>query len=412
MPRELRKLPLSGVTIVSLEHAVAVPFATRQLADLGARVIKVERPDGGDFARGYDAVINGELSSVFVWVGRGKESITLDLKNPLGRGILDRILETADVFIQNLSPGAVERLGYGADVLRARHPRLILVSNSGYGSPGPYTGKRAYDALVQCESGLVATTGTKDRMIKPGFSAADIASGMYMYAAVLMALYQREHTGVGTAVEVSMMDAITDWFSHHIYFAQHTGKPAERVEMGHPALTPYGAFPTSDGQTVVIGVQNDREWARLCDVLLKEPGLSTDTRYATNIARNQNRDVVEGWVTEATSRLRSDELTDLLEAANIANAHISSLADAAEHPQHVARKSWVDVDSPAGPVKMFRQVIREVGKEYPTGPIPGLGEHTRALLQELGYGEREIAELQRDGAVAIPPSIREESRHA
>lgn len=401
MPMQSRFLPLDGVTVVALEHAVAVPFATRQLADLGARVIKVERPDGGDFARGYDDAINGELSSIFVWVGRGKESVALDLKNPLGRKVLDRALETADIFIQNLSPGAVDRLGYGADILRERYPRLIVVSSSGYGSPGPYTGKRAYDALVQCESGLVATTGTKSRMIKPGFSAADIASGMYMYAAVLMALYQRERTGVGTVIEISMMDAITDWFAHHIYFAQHTGTPAERVDMGHPALTPYGAFPTLDGQTVVIGVQNDREWARLCEVLLELPELPTDPRFATNIARNRNRQFVEDLVSEATSKLRSDELTDLLEGVSIATARINSLVDAANHPQHAARESWVDVDSPAGPVKMFRQVIREEGKEYPAGPVPALGEHTGALLEELGYRKPEVADLQRSGAVAI-----------
>lgn len=389
--------PLSGVTVLALEHAVAVPFATRQLADLGARVIKVERPDGGDFARHYDNAVHGDLSSVFVWVGRGKESITLDLKTPSGREVFDSLMAQADVFIQNLSPGAIERMGYSPDSLREKYPRLIVVSNSGYGSPGPYSGKRAYDALVQCESGIVATTGTLDHMVKPGFSAADIAAGMYMYAGVLMALFQRERTGQGTIVEVTMLDAITDFIANHIYFAQHNGAPAPRVEFGHPSLAPYGAFPTADGERVIIGVQNDREWARLCHSLLNDPSLIGDPRTATNIERNRNREFVEGVVSQASSRLASEPLIKLLDEAGIAVARINSLLQAAEHPQHLARERWIDVDSPSGPVPLLKPVITEPGKEFSSGPIPSLGQHTETILRELGYDSATIDEFEKSG---------------
>ncbi|MBK0870788.1 CoA transferase [Saccharopolyspora sp. HNM0986] len=387
--------PLHGVTVVALEHAVAVPIATRQLADLGARVIKVERRDGGDFARHYDDVVRGGLSSVFLWTGRGKESITTDLKQPEGREVLHALLAEADVFIQNLSPGAVDRMGFGDEDLRTLHPRLIVVSNSGYGEPGPYSGRRAYDALVQCESGVVAATGTGDEMVKPGFSAADVASGMHMYSAVLMALYQRERTGQGTIVEVAMLDAITDWIANHLYYTQHNGAPPERVNIGHPSLVPYGAFATADGDQVVIGVQNDREWARFARTVLQSPALVDDPSTATTIARAEHRARVDALVNDATSRLGTAKLLQLLDEAQIANARVNSLAEAADHPQFTARDRWVEVESPVGPVDTLRQVIQERGKQYPAGPVPELGAHTDALLGELGYSAAAIADLRR-----------------
>jgi itaconate CoA-transferase len=385
--------PLDGVTVIALEHAVAAPFASRQLADLGARVIKIERVVGGDFARNYDHALGGGLSSIFAWLGRGKESIALDLKDPAALKILDLLLAEADVFVQNLAPGAIERMGYDPTDLIKRHPRLIIASNSGYGRSGPYASKRAYDTLVQCESGAVAVTGTADHMVKAGFSAADIAGGLYLFSGVLMALYQREQTGRGTIIDIAMFDAMTDFIAHHIYFAQATGVPAPRVELGHPSLSPYGAFPTLDGKEVVIGVQNDREWGRMCNLLLMDPSLAHDARTVTNIKRNMNRQFVQSTVAAATSKLLSTELTELLDDADIAWGRINSVLDAGEHPQHVERKRWTTIGSPVGPIRALRGVITERGKEYVTGPVPALGEHSEAVLRELGLDDVEIGEL-------------------
>lgn len=392
--------PLAGVTVIALEHAVAAPFASRQLADLGARVIKVERVDGGDFARGYDRALGGELSSIFAWLGRGKESIALDLKKPEGREVLDRLLAEADVFVQNLAPGAIERMGYDPDHLRERFPRLIVASNSGYGRTGPYAGRRAYDTLVQSESGAVAVTGSGDHMVKPGFSAADVAGGLYLTSGILMALYQRERTGQGTVIDVAMLDAITDLLAHHIYFAQATGEAAPRIELGHPSLTPYGAFPTADGSRVVIAVQNDREWVRLCEALLRDPALATDPEAATNVARNRNREYVQDLVAAATARLGAAELTAVLDRAEIAWSRINSVEEAAAHPQHAARNRWVPVPTPVGAVPMFRQVITERGRDYPVGSVPALGEHTEQVLLGLGYGQERVELLRKTGVVA------------
>lgn len=388
--------PLHGITVVALEHAVAVPIATRQLADLGARVVKVERIDGGDFARGYDVAVAGEVSSVFLWTGRGKQSLAVDLKTAEGIQIVYELLDRADVFIQNLSPGAADRLGLGADALTARNPRLIVVSNSGYGTPGPYAGKRAYDALVQAESGAVAVTGTKDVMVKPGFSAADVASGMYMAQAVLMGLFQRERTGRGTVVDVAMIDAMTDFIANHIYYAQHHGSPAERISLGHPSLVPYGEYDTRD-TPVVVGIQNDREWGRLADHVLGRPDLIHDPRYATNVARARRRAEVDELVAEACRRSTAQELTELLDRIGIACARVNQLADVAAHPQLVDRERWVDTPTPVGPIPTLRQVITERGKQYPVGAVPSLGQHTRLILRELGRDDAQTDDLLRRG---------------
>lgn len=392
--------PLAGVTVVALEHAVAVPIASRQLADLGARVIKIERIDGGDFARGYDSAVAGEVSSVFVWTGRGKESVALDVKSAEGRQILLELLDEADVFMQNLSPGAVERLGLGADVLTARNPGLVMISNSGYGSPGPYAGKRAYDALVQAESGAVAVTGTTDMMVKPGFSAADVASGMYMTSAAMMGLFQRERTGRGTVVDVAMIDAMTDFIANHIYYAQHQGRPAARISLGHPSLVPYGEYQTKD-LPVVVGIQNDREWARLAEHVLERPELVVDPAYATNVARASRRDEVDQMVSVACAGFHAVELTELLDRVGIACARVNDLAAVAVHPQLVERERWAETPTPVGSVQTMRQVITERGKQYPVRAVPALGEHTRRVLAELGRDEGTISRLVEDGVVGV-----------
>ncbi|MGH3467270.1 MAG: CaiB/BaiF CoA transferase family protein [Thermocrispum sp.] len=384
--------PLHGVTVVAVEHAVAVPIATRQLADLGARVIKVERVDGGDFARGYDVAVAGEVSSVFLWTGRGKESLAVDVKSAAGIEIVLDLVERADVFIQNLSPGAAERLGLGAQELVARNPRLVAVSNSGYGSPGPYAGKRAYDALVQAEAGAVAVTGTKDLTVKPGFSAADVASGMYMAQAVMMGLFQRERTGRGTVVDVAMIDAMTDFIANHIYYAQHHGSPAERISLGHTSLVPYGEYATQD-TPVVVGIQNDREWQRLAEQVLGRPDLVTNPRYATNVARARRRAEVDDLVAQACLLYTATGLTQLLDDIGIACARVNQLENVAVHPQLVERDRWVDTPTPVGPVPTLRQVITERGKEYPVRGVPSLGEHTRRILRELGRDDAAVEEL-------------------
>jgi crotonobetainyl-CoA:carnitine CoA-transferase CaiB-like acyl-CoA transferase len=390
--------PLAGITVVALEHAVAVPMATRQLADLGARVIKIERVDGGDFARGYDNAVGGSVSSVFLWTSRGKESLAVDVKSPQGRQLVLDLVTQADVFIQNLSPGAVERLGLGPEDLTALNERLIYISNSGYGSPGPYAGKRAYDALVQAEAGVVAVTGTEDEMVKPGFSAADVASGMYMFSAALTGLYQREHTQRGGVFEVTMLDAMTDFIANHIYYAQNKGEPASRLSLGHPSLVPYGEYSTLDGR-VVVGVQNDREWRRFAEAILGGPELADDPRFATNVARAGRREEVDGLVARACASYTSEQLTNALDAAQIACAKVNLLPEVAAHPQLSARDRWVETPTPAGPAATLRPVITQRGVHATTGAVPALGEHTRSILRSLEYHEQTIEDLVSAGIV-------------
>jgi itaconate CoA-transferase len=375
--------PLDGVTVVSLEQAVAAPFATRQLADLGARVIKVERPGPGDFARGYDETVRG-LSSHFVWLNRSKESLALDLKHEHGREVLLRLLAHADVFVQNLAPGVAGRLGLGAEELRARHPRLVHCSISGYGEGGPYTLKKAYDLLVQCEAGLVSITGTEDTPSKVGISVADIAAGMYAYTGVLTALLQRERTGVGAALEVSMLEALAEWMGFPMNFSMYSGPQPRRTGASHAAIAPYGPFGCGDGGTVFLGIQNEREWRTFCQEVLRRPGLAEEDRFSTNSRRVEHLPALREEIEAAFAELDTEEAMARLEDAGIANARLRDVAGLIDHPQLAARDRWREVDSPVGPLRNLLPPARLDADESVLGPIPEVGQHTSAILRELG----------------------------
>ena len=389
--------PLDGMLVVALEQAVAAPLASRHLADLGARVIKLERVDGGDFARHYDHAVRG-LASHFVWLNRGKESVALDLKAADGRDVLTRLLQRADVFLHNLGPGAVDRLGFPAAALLERDPRLVVCAMSGYGSTGPYRDKRAYDLLVQSETALVAVTGTQEHPAKAGIPVADIASGMYAFANILAALLHRERTGEGTAFEVTMFDALVEWMGHPVLATDHTGEAPPRVGLSHPVIAPYDAYPTADGHEVVIGIQNDREWVRLATNVLGRAELATDPEFATNVARVRNREQVDGAVADAIAKLPVDEAVAALDAARIASARLNEVADLLVHPQLVARDRWRTTSTPVGDVRVLRSPMEPVG-EAANGPVPDLGAHTRAVLSELDYTDAEITELLTAGTV-------------
>ncbi len=391
-------LPLEGITIVSLEQAVAAPFATRQLADLGARVIKIERPGVGDFARGYDEIVRG-LSGYFVWLNRSKESLSLDLKHPQAGKILHQLLENADLFVQNLAPGAAERLGLGAEALTARYPRLIVCSISGYGASGPYRDKKAYDLLVQGESGLISVTGTPETPVKVGISAADIAAGMYAYTGMLTALYQRERTGKGAALEVSLFEALGEWMSYPAYFAAYSGAPPPRTGAEHATIAPYGPFRAGDGKLVTLGVQNEREWARFCEVVLEQPSLAADARFDRNSKRVANRAALHALIDEVFSQLTVAEVIDRLERAQIANARINTMQEFWEHPQLAARGRWREVDSPAGPIKALLPPVTMQDVQPRMDPIPAVGQHTEAILRALGYADERIDQLRAEGAI-------------
>ncbi|MGW0827792.1 CaiB/BaiF CoA transferase family protein [Streptomyces sp. NPDC002845] len=399
-PMQPLPLPLEGLTVVAVEQAVAAPFATRQLADLGARVIKVERLDGGDFARGYDTAARG-LASHFVWCNRGKESLALDLKDPRGLDVVRRLVADADVFVQNLAQGAAARLGLDAATLCAAHPRLIAVDISGYGASGPYADKRAYDMLVQCEAGLVSVTGTPGQPVKAGIPAADIAAAMYAFSGVLAALVRRGTTGRGGPVEVSMLDALAEWMGHPLHHVMHGGTPPVRTGLAHAVIAPYDAYPTADGGRVLLSVQNDREWRRLAEQVLGRPDLAVDPAYATNAARVEHRECTDELVAKALGALDADEAVARLEAAGIACARLRDVREVAEHPQLAARERWREVDSPVGPLRaLLPPVTLPGGTGARMGAVPALGEHTGALLHAVGMTDDEIAALRRDGVVA------------
>jgi itaconate CoA-transferase len=375
-------LPLEGITVVALEQAVAVPFATRQLADLGARVIKIERPGPGDFARGYDTTVLGQ-ASYFVWLNRGKESVALDIKSADGAEALAALLAGADVFLQNLGPGAAARLGLAADGLLARHPRLICGTVSGYGPDGPYAGKKAYDLLVQCETGVLSVTGTPDEPCKTGISVADIAAGMYAYTGVLAALYERERTGRGSSFEVSLFDALGEWMTQPYYYTVYGGTDPVRTGARHASISPYGPYAAGGGGQVFLGLQNDREWVVLCERVLGRPELVADPRFATNPDRvvhdAELRAVIEG----VFAALTPDEAAARLDQAGIANARLRTPAEFAAHPQLAARDRWREVDTPGGPVRTLLPPVTVPGREPAMGAVPAPGQHTGSILAEF-----------------------------
>ncbi|AJC53789.1 CaiB/BaiF CoA-transferase family protein [Streptomyces sp. 769] len=381
-------LPLDGITVVALEQAVAAPFATRQLADVGARVIKVERPGTGDFARGYDETVRG-MSSHFVWLNRNKESLALDVKSPQDAAVLHRLLTRADVFVQNLAPGAAERLGLDAATLLAAHPRLVVCGISGYGTGGPYAHAKAYDLLVQCEAGAMSLTGTEREPAKIGIPVADIAAGMYAYSGILTALYERERTGRGGAFEVSMLEALGEWMGYPAYFTRYGGTTPPRSGAEHAAIAPYGPYPAADGTRVFLGVQNEREWAAFCTEVLELPGLAADPRFDRNSARVAHREALRERIEACFAQLAAEEIERRLAGARIAHARLRDVAEFTAHPQLAARDRWRTVDSPVGPLDALLPPVTVAGREPRMDRIPALDEDRTRILAELDATERE-----------------------
>lgn len=392
--------PLEGITVVALEQVIAGPFATRQLAELGARVVKIERPGSGDASRGYDRTVKG-LSSHFVWTNRSKESLALDVKHPGSRDILERLVAGADVFLQNLAPGAAERLGLGAEALRTKHPRLIWCGISGYGPAGPYAEKKAYDLLVQCEAGLLSVTGSPDAPAKAGIPVADIAAGMYAFSAVLAALIRRGRTGEGATLDITMFEALGEWMGFPAYFTGYGGSAPPRSGASHATIVPYGPFRAGDGGTVFLSVQNEREFARFCAAVLRDPALASDPRFSSGPARQQNRAAMHAQIERVFSRLDSDEVLRRLEQAEVANARLNTMEEFWRHPQLQARSRWRTVGSAAGDLAMLKPPLNIDGMEPRMDPIPGVGEHTRSVLTELGYSADEISHFAAQGAVEM-----------
>ncbi|NEX60460.1 CaiB/BaiF CoA transferase family protein [Noviherbaspirillum galbum] len=390
--------PLDGITVVTLEHAIAAPFCTRQLADLGARVIKVERPGVGDFARAYDERVKG-MASHFVWTNRSKESLTLDVKHDEADNILHRLLEQADVLVQNLAPGAAARLGLSWDALKERYPRLIVCDISGYGADGPYRDKKAYDLLIQSESGFLSITGTPDDPAKAGCSIADIAAGMYAYTNILAALIQRGKTGKGCSIDVSMLESMVEWMSYPLYYAYDGATPPPRAGAAHATIYPYGPFPAGDGKTVMLGLQNEREWVAFCDKVLGQPALATDERFCSNSRRNAARAELRAIIVEVFSSLSGEQVIARLDEAQIANAHLNDMHDLWDHPQLKARERWVPVGTPAGPVPAPLPAGAVNAWSARMDPIPALGQHTEAILGSLGYDGEAIARLRQEKAI-------------
>jgi crotonobetainyl-CoA:carnitine CoA-transferase CaiB-like acyl-CoA transferase len=390
--------PLDGITVVSLEHAIAAPFCTRQLADLGARVIKVERPGGGDFARGYDTQVDG-LCSHFVWVNRSKESLTLDLKQPAAIATLKALLKTADVLVQNLAPGAAARMGLTAEVLQKENPKLILCDISGYGNNGPYRDKKAYDLLIQSEAGFLSVTGTPETPSKAGNSIADIAAGMYAYTNILAALLQRGKTGKGSVIDISMLESLGEWMSFPMYYAYKGAEPPPRNGASHATIYPYGPFKAGDGKTVMLGLQNEREWVQFCETVLENPGLAKDGRFDRNFKRNEKRSELLEIIDACFSKLTSEQLIARLEKAQIANAHLNDMGGLWKHEQLKARNRWTEVDTPNGAIAALLPPGLNDSYDYRMDPIPAVGEHTDAILKELGMAESDIASMRASGAI-------------
>jgi itaconate CoA-transferase len=390
--------PLDGITVISLEQAVSAPFCTRQLADYGARVIKIERPGEGDFARRYDRSVNG-LSSYFVWLNRSKQSVALDLVQPPARGALDALLTRADVLVQNLGPGAAARLGLDWATLSRRFPRLIVVDISGYGDGGPMTNRKAYDLLVQAESGLLSVTGSPDTPSRCGISIADIAAGMYAYSGTLMALLQRGRTGHGTRVGVSMLDALGEWMSQPFYFGRYGGMAPTRTGASHPTIAPYGPHRTGDGRDVLFGIQNDREWTRFCANMLDAPELANDDRFADNSRRVANRDELTHIIERAFAALTVEDVVRRLDATAIANGRLNDVQGYASHEQLRARDRWRTVDTSGGEIEALLPPADLDGIDPVMGAVPAIGEHTESVLAELGYDHAAIESMRATGAI-------------
>ncbi|MCP2073433.1 UNVERIFIED_ORG: itaconate CoA-transferase [Pseudomonas lini] len=397
-PKGIR--PLDGITVVSLEHAIAAPFCTRQLADLGARVIKVERPGTGDFARAYDQRVNG-LASHFVWTNRSKESLTLDLKQDSATEVLDSLLATADVLVQNLAPGAAARMGLSFEALHQRFPRLIVCDISGYGAGGPYEKKKAYDLLIQSEGGFLSVTGGpgEEEMAKAGCSIADIAAGMYAYTGILSAVLLRGRTGEGSHLDVSMLESLVEWMNYPMYYAYNGSPPPPRAGAAHATIYPYGPFPIGDGTTVMLGLQNEREWQLFCDKVLLTPELAQDERFSANYKRVENRQALRALIVESFSTLNFDAVFDRLEQAQIANARVNDMQGVWDHPQLQARDRWREVETTAGTVPSLIPPGSNSAFEPRMDAVPGLGQHTEQVLRELGLGTDRIEKMRAAGAI-------------
>ena len=394
--------PLDGITVVSLEHAIAAPFCTRQLADLGARVIKVERPGVGDFARAYDTRVRG-LASHFVWTNRSKESLTLDLKHAAAQRVLHQLLDTADVLVQNLAPGAAARMGLSWEALCAQYPRLIVCDISGYGDdpqqPGPYRDKKAYDLLIQSEAGFLSVTGSPESPAKAGCSVADIAAGMYAYSSILAALLQRGRTGGGSRIDVSMLESMSEWMGFPMYYAFEGAAPPPRAGAAHATIYPYGPFEAGDGRSVMLGVQNEREWLAFCATVLEQRALARDPRFDSNPQRLQHKAQLQAIIDGVLRQLDADEVVARLERAGIANARVNDMQALWDHPQLQARERWTTVDSPAGALPALQPPASNSSFTARMDAVPALGEHTDTILAELGYTPEARAQLRRDGVV-------------
>lgn len=389
---------LDGITVVSLEHAVAAPLCTRHLADLGARVIKIERPAVGDFARAYDERVRG-LASYFVWLNRSKESLTLDVKRPEAAPILGKLLERTDVLVQNLAPGAAARLGLSYQDLRGEHPGLIVCDISGYGSDGPYRDKKAYDLLIQGESGFLSVTGTSEQPAKSGCSIADISAGMYAYSSILAALFERTRTGRGCRIDLSMLESMVEWMGHGLYYSFEGAEPPPRAGAAHATIYPYGPFPVSGGKSIMLAVQNEREWAAFCNHVLRLPDLATDDRFSSNSRRNASRDRLRSIICETFSALTAAEVIERLEKANIANSRTNDMRDVWAHPQLAARGRWTQIETPVGPIPALLPPGVTTRGTSRMGSVPALGEHTGAILTELGWSGPDIDRLRAAGAI-------------
>lgn len=390
--------PLDGIKVITLEHAIAAPFCTRQLADLGARVIKIERPGVGDFARAYDERVRG-MSSHFVWTNRSKESLTLDVKQASAQSVLARLLEDADVLVQNLAPGAASRLGLSFEELHPKHPRLIVCDISGYGDSGPYRDKKAYDLLIQSESGFLSVTGSADEPAKAGCSIADISAGMYAFSGILAALLQRQQTGLGSRIDVSMLESMVEWMGFPMYYAFEGAEPPLRAGAVHATIYPYGPFPTGDGKSVMLGLQNEREWGAFCRVVLQAPEVAVDDRFSANSRRTAHREELRSLIVNAFSSLTLEQVRQRLDDAQIANASVNNMQDVWNHPQLKARGRWTSVATPQGAVPALLPPGPSNAYSPRMDKIPALGEHTESLLRELGMSDQDIECMRLDGAI-------------